>query len=52
MSYCPQCGSSTKQAETSERTDEGYPDVYFLDVVLLCSKCDLGWNCIGTKKIK
>ena len=50
MNYCPSCGATTEQAEASEREDEGYPDVYFLDVGLVCSKCDLGWKCIGTKK--
>tara|TARA_R100000963_G_C4637105_1_gene101041 strand:- start:1453 stop:1608 length:156 start_codon:yes stop_codon:yes gene_type:complete len=50
LNYCPSCGSPNEKSESSERTDEAYPDVYFLDVVILCSNCNLGWNCIGTKK--
>ena len=52
MKYCPSCGSESIQEESSERQDDSYPEVYFIDVVLLCDKCGLGWNCVGTKRVK
>ena len=52
LKYCPSCGASSEQEESQERKEPEYPEVYFIDVIINCNKCGLGWNCIGTKKVK
>lgn len=50
MKYCPSCGVQNNESKSQTRDDESYPDIYFTDVILLCTNCGLGWHCVGTKK--
>ena len=49
---CPDCDSTDVVSKKQDRKEDMYPDVYFLDVVLSCKNCGLGWHCVGTKKVK
>ena len=48
---CPDCDSKDVKSTKQERKEDMFPDVYFIDVVLICNKCGLGWHCVGTKQI-
>ena len=48
---CPDCDSLDVKSTKQERKEGMFPAVYFLDVVLFCNHCGLGWHCVGTKQI-
>lgn len=55
IKYCPNCGTQVDNGEEQVwdkgMYDEGLPDVEVKNVILLCTNCKYGWNCVGTKKV-
>jgi len=52
---CPHCGKKTNRVEKEffekGKYDEALPEIEVMNIILACSECGYGWNCIGTKKI-